>query len=77
MPSKFKPYNKRSFIEIGGKQVPKERCVLTLLKGIVADNPDIELASNRAYRRMPDGSLRRIKSEDLPKKRKIIVEDRS
>ena len=76
MPSTFKPYNKRSFIEIGGKQVPKERCVLTLLEGHIADNPDIELSTDRAYRRMPDGSLRRIKPEDIKRGRKIIVEDR-
>jgi|GEM_PF-3752413 len=76
MPTTFKHYNKRSFIEIDGKQVLKERCVLNLLEGYIEDSPDIELASDRPYRRMPDGSLRRIKLEDLPKKRKIIVEDR-
>ena len=77
MPSKFKPYNKRNFLTIDGKEVAKEKCVLNLLEGHVADHPEIELSSDRAYRRMPDGSLRRIKPENLPRQRKIIGEDRS
>lgn len=76
MPSTSKPYNKRVTIIIDGKEVLRERCILNLLKGYVADHPEIELATDRAYKRMPDGSLRRIKPEDLPRKRKIIVEDR-
>ena len=74
MPSTFKPYNKRSFITVEGKEVPREKCVMSLLSGKIADNPDIELASDRAYRRMPDGSLRRIKPSDLPKPKRVIRE---
>jgi hypothetical protein len=77
MPSKFKSYNKRFFVTIDEKEVPKERCELTLLEGAVADRPDVLLATDRAYQKMPDGSLRRIQPKDLPKpSRKIIVEDR-
>ena len=74
MPSTFKPYNKRSFITIKGKEVPRERCVMSLLQGVVADSPDIELASDRPYRRMPDGSLRRISIKELPKPKRVIKE---
>ena len=76
MSSTYKDYNKRVTVTIDGKEVPRERCILPLLENYVADHPEIELASDRAYKRMPDGSLRRIKPKDMPKKkRRIIVED--
>ena len=65
MPSKFKPYNKRNFLTIDGKEELRERCALGLLEGKIEGHPDIEISSNRAYRRMPDGSIRRISNQEI------------
>ena len=58
-----KSYNKRNFVEIEGAQVDRENCVMNLLKTTVFGH-EVYLASNRAYKKMPDGSFRRVKREE-------------
>jgi hypothetical protein len=65
MPSKCKPYNKRFTTVISsGATVPVERRVFIPVgaKGLPRD---VVAASDRLYKQMSDGSLRRITSEQI------------
>lgn len=60
MPSVFKSYNKRNFVDLaGGGRAERSKCVLELPTITDAEGREVVLANNRAYLRMPDGSLRK------------------
>jgi hypothetical protein len=76
MPSTSKEYNKRLYVELpdgkgGTKPVPRDKVCFTMRE---TDNPDIVLTSDTAYRRMPDGSLRKIGK--LEKKEEMVKLER-
>jgi hypothetical protein len=62
MPSTSKDYNKRIYVDLPDgkgkmKAVPRDKVCFTLRE---TDQPDIVVTSDTAYRRMPDGSLRKV-----------------
>lgn len=71
MPSTYKPYNKRQTVTINGKEV--DRTKVNFLLREVEEFPDTLLASDRAYAKMPDGSLRRIKGKPKPKTEMVKI----
>jgi hypothetical protein len=68
MPTTSKEYNKRLYVELpDGKLAPRDKVCFSLRE---TDNPDVVVTSDTAYRRMPDGSLRKIGK--LPKKEELV-----
>ena len=76
MSSTFKPYNKRNFVDTPSGRAPREKCVLEL-EELSVDNGVVLIASNQAYMRMPDGSLRKVKLKQREAPEEMVKLDRT
>ena len=64
MSSTYEPYNKREFVTASnGKTIERENACFGLVQH--PEKKDVLLASDRAYKVMPDGSLRSMKMKKM------------